>query len=99
MSYVYFCDINSKFFDHTLFCKLLNADIISADKYDRKKTFFGYSRQGVETPWESKAKDIFYACGIKATKRLIQAKIFQFTGELDLKIIKINSLKNFFTIK
>ena len=64
MSYVYFCDINSKFFDHTLFCKLLNADIISADKYDRKNFLLITPRQGVETPWESKAKDIFYACGI-----------------------------------
>ena len=40
MSYVYFCDINSKFFDHTLFCKLLNSDIISADKYDNKNFFW-----------------------------------------------------------
>ena len=30
-----------------------------------KKLFFVTPRQGVETPWESKSKDIFYACGIK----------------------------------
>ena len=96
MSYVYFCDINSKFFDHTLFCKLLNADIISADKYNRKNFLLVTPRQGVETPWESKAKDIFYACGIKALNRLSQAKIFEFTGELDLKILKNQQFKEFF---
>ena len=53
-------------------------------------------RQGVETPWESKAKDIFSACGVKALNRLIQAKIFQFKGELDPKIYKNQQFKDFF---
>ena len=89
MYYGYYLDLNLEFtkkeFDiskHLLLSNSLNT------KIENSKYLLITPRLGVESAWGSKARDIFYASGLKKLRSIEKVKIFRFSDDFDLEIIK-----------
>jgi len=88
MYYVYFLDLESSFNteEQNLAKKLLLSNDLP--KYISTSNYFLVTpRVGVESSWGSKARDIFYASGLKKLKTIEQAKLYIFNDNIDKNII------------
>ena len=89
MYYAYYLDLNLDFTDkeYQVSKNLLLSDELS-HKVNNSKYLLVTPRLGVETAWGSKARDIFYASGLRKLKSIEKVKIFIFPDDFDSDIIK-----------
>ncbi|MDC3386086.1 phosphoribosylformylglycinamidine synthase [Gammaproteobacteria bacterium] len=89
MYYAYYLDLNLDFTDQEYQVSknlLLSEDL--GHKINNSKYLLVTPRLGVETAWGSKARDIFYASGLRKLKSIERVKIFIFPDDFDSDIIK-----------
>ena len=83
MYYVYFLELTSDLDKHEiLIAKELLKSSIHNGEINESKYLLVTPRQGVESSWGSKAKDIFYACGLTKLQRIEQTKLYIFNDEI-----------------
>ena len=89
MFYAYYLDLNLDFTDkeYQVSKNLLLSDKLG-HKINNSKYLLVTPRLGVETAWGSKARDIFYASGLRKLKSIEKVKIFIFPDDFDSDIIK-----------
>lgn len=70
--------------------KLLQAEIFN-DDISFEESFFVSPRQGVQSPWASKALNIFESCGLTEVSKIEKLKVIKFLNE-DKNIKKLENL-------